>query len=93
MQSACWKGFDGKSNKCSTNIGGPNSIASSWNRTVFRQKGQIISTEQRALRMVGGTNRVGHAPMSLSAFGPNINVHRDPRFGRNTETPSEDPFL
>ena len=32
-QSKCWKGFDGKSNKCSTNLPGPNSIASSWNKT------------------------------------------------------------
>ena len=28
-----------------------------------------------------------------SGFGPNMNVQRDPRFGRNTELPSEDPFL
>ena len=93
VQSACWKGFDGKANKCSTNIGGPNSIASTWNKTVFHGKGVIISTEQRSLRMVGGTNHVGKAPMSVMGFGPNINIQRDPRFGRNTETPGEDPFL
>lgn len=93
VQSACWKGWDGKQNKCSTNIGGPNSIASTWNKTVFYQKGVIISTEQRSLRMVGGTNHVGKAPMSVMGFGPNINIQRDPRFGRNTETPGEDPFL
>lgn len=26
-------------------------------------------------------------------LGPNINIVRDPRFGRNSELPSEDPFL
>ena len=93
VQSACWKGWDGKANKCSTNLPGPNCVASTWNRTVFHQKGVIISTEQRALRLVGGTNHVGKAPMSVSGFGPNMNVQRDPRFGRNTELPSEDPFL
>ena len=39
---------------------------------VFFQKGVIISTEQRSLRMVGGTNHVGKAPMSVMGFGPNI---------------------
>ena len=77
VQSSCWKGWDGKENKCSTNIGGPNSIASTWNRTVFYQKGVIISTEQRSLRMVGGTNHVGKTPMSVMGFGPNINIQRD----------------
>ena len=29
----------------------------------------------------------------LTGFGPNINLARDPRFGRISELPSEDPFL
>ena len=31
--------------------------------------------------------------MSSSRFGPNINIARDPRFGRNSELPGEDPLL
>lgn len=29
----------------------------------------------------------------LTAWGPNINIVRDPRFGRTSELPTEDPFL
>ena len=28
-----------------------------------------------------------------SAFGPNLNIIRDPRYGRNSELPGEDPLL
>ena len=31
--------------------------------------------------------------IGLHGFGPNINLVRDPRWGRNSECPSEDPFL
>ena len=79
VQSACWKGWDGKDNKCSTNLPGPNCVASTWNRTVFHQKGVIISTEQRALRLVGGTNHVGKAPMSVRCAEA-FNYPHFPRF-------------
>jgi xylan 1,4-beta-xylosidase len=44
----------------------------------------IISTEARAYANVG---RAG-----LDFFTPNINPYRDPRWGRGSETPGEDPF-
>ena len=31
--------------------------------------------------------------IGLSGFGPNINIARDPRFGRISELPGEDPYL
>jgi len=31
--------------------------------------------------------------LGLTGFGPNINIARDPRFGRSSELPGEDPFL
>ena len=42
-------------------------------------------------RGTGGINspdRIG-----LTAYGPNINNQRDPRFGRSSELPGEDPLL
>jgi beta-D-xylosidase 4 len=47
--------------------------------------GSVISTEARA---ANNENRVG-----LNFFTPNINIFRDPRWGRGQETPGEDPFL
>lgn len=38
----------------------------------------------------------GTAPedlIALTGYGPNINIARDPRFGRTSELPGEDPFL
>ena len=31
--------------------------------------------------------------IGVTGYGPNINIVRDPRFGRNSELASEDPFL
>ena len=31
--------------------------------------------------------------LGISGFGPNLNIVRDPRFGRNSELPGERPFL
>jgi beta-D-xylosidase 4 len=49
----------------------------------------------RALRNIGASR---FAPgnsfkIGLTGFGPNINIVRDPRFGRNSELPGEDPVL
>ncbi|RWW39529.1 hypothetical protein BHE74_00055135 [Ensete ventricosum] len=45
----------------------------------------VVSTEARAM------HNLGHA--GLTFWSPNINVVRDPRWGRILETPGEDPFL
>jgi beta-D-xylosidase 4 len=59
--------------------------------------GRIIATEARALWVAGATEefpRDGTAPhIGLDCWSPNINIARDPRWGRNQEVPSEDPLL
>jgi len=54
-----------------------------------------MGTEQRALSNIGASRfHPDHKnPICLTAFGPNINIVRDPRFGRNSELASEDPFV
>jgi beta-D-xylosidase 4 len=46
---------------------------------------RVISIEARALNNEGLTG--------LNFFTPNINIFRDPRWGRGQETPGEDPYL
>lgn len=55
----------------------------------------MLGTEQRALSNIHGSRfHPDHKnPVCLTAFGPNINIVRDPRFGRNSELASEDPVL
>ncbi|KAM7280149.1 hypothetical protein ACFE04_007283 [Oxalis oulophora] len=59
--------------------------AASFNESLWRNIGQVVSTEARAMYNLG---RGG-----LTYWSPNINVVRDPRWGRITEAPGEDPFV
>lgn len=61
------------------------SLAGSFNRTLFYKVGEAISTEARAFY------NAKHS--GLTFWTPNINIYRDPRWGRGQETPGEDPFL
>ncbi|KAJ8761235.1 hypothetical protein K2173_001291 [Erythroxylum novogranatense] len=65
----------------------PNVILStaSFNESLWRTLGEVVSTEGRAMYNLG---RAG-----LTFWSPNINVVRDPRWGRILETPGEDPFV
>ena len=57
--------------------------------------GSVIGLESRALWLQGvGENHDSNLPhMGLDCWSPNVGIQRDPRWGRNHETPSEDPFL
>lgn len=45
----------------------------------------MVSTEARAMHNVGLAG--------LTFWSPNVNIFRDPRWGRGQETPGEDPYL
>jgi hypothetical protein len=81
VQAGC-RHQKGGPEQCPTTFIGPLGIAASFNRTSWYLKGDVISTEMRAF-----------APGSLSGFGPNINLLKDPRYGRNSELAGEDPTL
>lgn len=57
----------------------------SWNKTLFHAIGEAVGIEARAF------NNLGHA--GLTFWTPNINIFRDPRWGRGQETPGEDPLI
>eukprot|EP00727_Mastigamoeba_balamuthi_P008231 m51a1_g4029 putative probable beta-d-xylosidase 2 (803) ;mRNA; f:642026-644784 len=59
--------------------------AASWNRSLFADIARTISTEARAF---SNSHRAG-----LTFWTPNVNIFRDPRWGRGQETPGEDPLL
>ncbi|MQL80131.1 hypothetical protein Taro_012576 [Colocasia esculenta] len=59
--------------------------AASFNITLFNAIGKVVSTEARAMYNVGLAG--------LTYWSPNVNIFRDPRWGRGQETPGEDPLL
>ncbi|KAF8392685.1 hypothetical protein HHK36_023034 [Tetracentron sinense] len=56
----------------------------SFNESLWKNIGQVVSIEARAMYNLGRAR--------LTYWSPNINVVRDPRWGRITETPGEDPY-
>ena len=73
----------------------PIAMASSWNPTLLYQVFDAASTEFRAQyneRMYRGSGE-DEKFHSLSVWTPNVNIFRDPRWGRGQETYGEDPYL
>jgi beta-glucosidase len=68
-------------------------MAASWNKQLIAEIGQVISDEARAkynkFQELGKTDIY----YGLTFWTPNINIFRDPRWGRGQETYGEDPFL
>jgi beta-glucosidase-like glycosyl hydrolase len=72
----------------------PIGLGGSFNRSLWLNMAQVISTEARAMHNVDPFGKIWEIPVgSLACFAPNINIFRDPRWGRGQETPGEDPFL
>ena len=69
-------------------------MASTWDQPLIYQIGLVIADEARAKYYQalrdgeGGKDNHG-----LNFWAPNINIFRDPRWGRGQETYGEDPFL
>lgn len=68
-------------------------LASTWNRNLFKRISKVISDEARSkyLDAVKKGNRKKY--YGLTYWSPNINIFRDPRWGRGQETYGEDPYL
>lgn len=61
--------------KCQSTFPAAAGLAATFNRTVWRTKGEIISTELRALNNIGGMRMGGpNDYIGLNGWGPNINV-------------------
>lgn len=59
--------------------------AASFNSSLWEEIGRVVSDEARAMYNGGMAG--------LTYWSPNVNVFRDPRWGRGQETPGEDPVM
>ncbi|HEY5806394.1 MAG TPA: glycoside hydrolase family 3 N-terminal domain-containing protein, partial [Povalibacter sp.] len=77
-----------------TNFPEPIGLAASFDQQLLHDVAAAISVEVRALHALGRkTGRLGRIGTGLDTWSPNINIFRDPRWGRGQETYGEDPFL
>ena len=68
-------------------------FASTWNTALVQKMADAISTEARA-RYQEALRKDRHVQSEgLTFWSPNINLFRDPRWGRGQETYGEDPYL
>lgn len=68
-------------------------MAATFNDDLLKQVATAISTEARAKYNLAIAQDRHMQYMGLSFWTPNINIFRDPRWGRGQETYGEDPFL
>lgn len=81
--------------RCATSFPNPNTLGPTYNHSLWKSMAAVIGLELRALWLQNvGENHPDNLPhIGLDCWSPNLNIVRDPRWGRNMETPSEDPFL
>src|SRR5579871_1157703 len=68
-------------------------MAATFNDALLNECANAISTEARAKYNLAVSNDRRLQYMGLTFWSPNINIFRDPRWGRGQETYGEDPFL
>jgi beta-glucosidase len=68
-------------------------MAATWDKDLLKAEGRVIGTEARA--RYNQAQREGNVDryFGLTIWSPNINIFRDPRWGRGQETLGEDPYL
>jgi beta-glucosidase len=68
-------------------------LAATWDTDLMHQVADVISTEARAKHHEFIRNNQHARYEGLTFWSPNINIFRDPRWGRGQETYGEDPYL
>ncbi len=73
----------------------PVGMAATWNPALMREEGRVIGIEGRAKHNDYASKNGGNSKWwtGLTFWTPNINIFRDPRWGRGQETYGEDPYL
>src|SRR5271157_5583110 len=70
----------------------PIGLAATFDTPLIHEMATVISTEARA-KHEEDIRRGNFTGVGLDFWAPNINIFRDPRWGRGQETYGEDPFL
>src|SRR5216683_7596864 len=68
-------------------------LAATWDTDLMHQVADVISTEARAKHHEFVRHNERGRYKGLTFWSPNINIFRDPRWGRGQETYGEDPYL
>ena len=68
-------------------------MAATWDPGLIGQEADVVSTEARAKYYECIAQGKRGIYQGLTFWSPNINIFRDPRWGRGQETYGEDPFL
>ena len=68
-------------------------LAATWNTDLMHEVADVISTEARAKHHEFDRKGDHGRYKGLTYWSPNINIFRDPRWGRGQETYGEDPYL
>jgi beta-glucosidase len=69
-------------------------LAATFDTTLMKEVADTISTEFRAKYLASlGADGSSAQYRGLTVWSPNINIFRDPRWGRGQETYGEDPYL
>ena len=68
-------------------------LAATWDTDLMNQVADVISTEARAKHHEFVRHNEHGRYKGLTFWSPNINIFRDPRWGRGQETYGEDPYL
>lgn len=73
----------------------PVGLGASFDTSLVRKVAEVTADEGRALHnvMLAYFNGSSTEAAGLNCFSPNVNLLRDPRWGRAQETYGEDPFL
>ena len=68
-------------------------LAATWDTDLMHRLAGVISTEARAKYNEALRTNTYRQYLGLTFWSPNINIFRDPRWGRGQETYGEDPYL